>query len=177
MNPPTIYVGTKLVRAEPMTRQQYNDYRGWPLALGDNGSEAGYLVEYLDGGKPNMPNRQGYVSWSPADVFERSYRVASGLSFGAALDALKVGERISRAGWNGKGMYLWLNMGSSETMPPHGAAPRLISGVDATLFDLGHTGTITRLPNINMHAADGATVTGWLASQTDMLAEDWGIVE
>ena len=35
------------------------------------------------------------------------------------------------------------------------------------------TGTITRLPNLNMRAATGSTVTGWLASQTDILAEDW----
>ncbi|MES3011958.1 MAG: DUF2829 domain-containing protein [Pseudomonadota bacterium] len=176
MNPPILYVGTKLVVAEPMTRGTYSAYRGQPTLVAESGEDPGYLVEYRDGGKPNMPDRQGYVSWSPADVFERSYRVASGLPFGVALDALKLGERISRAGWNGKGMHLWLNKGSSETIPPHGPTQQLISGVDVRLFDLGDTGTITRLPNINMRAADGATVTGWLVSQTDMLADDWCVL-
>ena len=53
----------------------------------------------------------------------------------------------------------------------------LIDGVHPDLFEKGATGTVTRLPNINMRAASGATVTGWLASQTDILAEDWTIVE
>ena len=72
------YIGTKTVIAEPMTRQQYNDYRGWTLPTDENGGDAGYLVEYTDGGKANMPDRKGYVSWSPKDVFERAYKPMPG---------------------------------------------------------------------------------------------------
>ena len=68
------YTGTKVIRATPMTRIEYNALRGWPLPADENGSDAGYLVEYTDGGKPNMPGFAGYVSWSPDDVFERSYK-------------------------------------------------------------------------------------------------------
>lgn len=68
------YTGTKTIRATPMTRIEYNALRGWPLPADENGADAGYLVEYTDGGKPNMPGFAGYVSWSPADVFERSYK-------------------------------------------------------------------------------------------------------
>ena len=71
-----LYIGTKLVRAKPMTRQAYNDYRRDTVPRNENPAADGYLVEYLDGGKPDMPDRLGYVSWSPKDVFERAYRLA-----------------------------------------------------------------------------------------------------
>lgn len=68
------YTGTKVIRATPMTRIEYNALRGWPLPADENGSDAGFLVEYTDGGRQNMPGFAGYVSWSPSDVFERSYK-------------------------------------------------------------------------------------------------------
>jgi hypothetical protein len=66
------YLGTKLVKAEPMTRLEYNEYRGWAPPHGED-DEEGYLVEYLDGGKANHAAHKGYISWSPKDVFEFSY--------------------------------------------------------------------------------------------------------
>jgi hypothetical protein len=68
------YIGTKTLTARPMTRGEYNAYRGWETPANEDPSEAGYLVEYEDGGKPNDPRHAGYISWSPADVFERTYR-------------------------------------------------------------------------------------------------------
>jgi hypothetical protein len=102
--------------------------------------------------------------------------------FGGAIKALKAGKSVARSGWNGKGMFLWLNKGSahgyydnvkSEDVP----SDSTIEGIRSSLFELGDTGTVTRLPNINMRAATGSTVTGWLASQTDMLAEDWEVLD
>lgn len=68
------YIGTKAIRAVPMTRIAYNQLRGWPLPADENGADEGYLVEYLDGGKGNVPGYSGYVSWSPKEVFDRAYR-------------------------------------------------------------------------------------------------------
>lgn len=68
------FIGTKIVKAEPMTRAAYNEFRGWQLPADENGSDEGYLVEYTDGGKPNVPGREGYVSWSPKEQFDRAYR-------------------------------------------------------------------------------------------------------
>lgn len=99
------------------------------------------------------------------------------LSFGEALTALKNGKAVARAGWNGKNMLLTLNKGSIDTDGGQQTPPSLIEGIKASLFESGDKGTVTRLPNINMRAASGSTVTGWLASQTDMLAEDWCILE
>ena len=67
------YTGTKVINATPMSRAEYNFFRGWQLPADENGADDGYLVEYTDGGKPNTLKYAGYVSWSPKDVFERAY--------------------------------------------------------------------------------------------------------
>lgn len=73
-----LYEGTKRLLAQPMTRDAYNQYRGWETPADENPKDAGYLVEYQDGGKPNCPRHAGYISWSPSDVFERSYKLVPG---------------------------------------------------------------------------------------------------
>lgn len=77
------------------------------------------------------------------------------MNFGDALAALKDGKRVSRIGWNGKGMWLELqrpDAGSKMTLP---------------YVYLNYPDDAKNTP--------GARVP-WLASQTDILAEDWGIV-
>jgi hypothetical protein len=68
-----LYEGTKRLRAQPMNRGEYNAYRGWSAPVGESQTTPGYLVEYVDGGKANDSRHAGYISWSPADVFERTY--------------------------------------------------------------------------------------------------------
>ncbi len=100
------------------------------------------------------------------------------LTFGEALEAVKQGSLISREGWNGKGMFLWLNKGSYDISYLTNNDYNVVEqGIDRKLFNIGDKDTITRLPNINMKSASGATVTGWLASQTDMLANDWCVLD
>ena len=70
------YIGTKVINAMPMNRQDYNDFRGWTLPEDENGEDEGYLVEYIDGGKANTSQYAGYVSWSPKEVFEHAYKVS-----------------------------------------------------------------------------------------------------
>jgi len=164
------YIGVKVINAKPMTRQAYNDFRGWQLPADENGADEGYLVEYIDGGKANTDAYEGYVSWSPADVFNRAYRPITNMTFGLAIEALKAGKKVSRAGWNGKGMWLVLVPGSKDvTFTP--GSPYANAGITQ--------GEI--LPHIDMYTTNSegrrAMLPGWLASQTDMLAEDWSIVE
>ena len=80
------------------------------------------------------------------------------MNFGQAIEALKSGKRVARAGWNGKGMYLFL-----------------VKGED--LSDIFDPDSCDCVDSIGMKTAQDTLVIGWLASQTDMLAEDWGIVE
>jgi hypothetical protein len=94
------YIGTKVIFAKPMTRGEYNDYRGWTVPANEDPLDAGYLVEYMDGGASNHAKHAGYVSWSPKDVFDAAYRKAVGLSFSMALEAIKHGLRVKRVGWS-----------------------------------------------------------------------------
>lgn len=71
------------------------------------------------------------------------------MNFGQALDALKLGSRVARAGWNGKGMWLALQRPDERSK--------------------------MSLPYIYMKTADDKLVP-WLASQTDVLGEDWSIL-
>jgi hypothetical protein len=148
------YVGTKAVLARAMTRGDYNTYRGWTIPANEDPTERGYLVEYLDGGKPNMGEHQGYVSWSPADVFERSYQPGIAMTFSQALDALKADMRVARVGWNGKGM--WLE----------------ICAMTQRLYSDKTNESFKPAPWIGMKTADDKVVP-WAPSQTDMLANDW----
>lgn len=68
------YFGTKSVLAVPMSRGEYNEYQGWQIPENEDPSDPGYLIEYKDGGKANHPDHEGYISWSPKDIFEYSYQ-------------------------------------------------------------------------------------------------------
>jgi hypothetical protein len=70
----TVYIGTKVVNAKPMTRLDYNRLRGWTLPKDENPFDEGYLVEYTDRVENHVPGYLGYISWSPKEVFERAYR-------------------------------------------------------------------------------------------------------
>lgn len=72
MSNAAIYIGTKIIEATPMTRLAYNELRGWQLPADERGEDEGYLVVYI-GQESNVPGYNGYVSWSPKDVFEQSY--------------------------------------------------------------------------------------------------------
>lgn len=78
---PKLYEGTKRLHAQPMNRGEYNAYRGWENPADENPADDGYLVEYQDGGKANDQRHAGYISWSPKDVFERSYKEIPQSSF------------------------------------------------------------------------------------------------
>lgn len=170
-----VYIGTKMIKAKPMNRLAYNEYRGWPLLSNENGEDEGYLVEYMDGGKPNHADHKGYISWSPKEQFEKAYRSTLGgnLTFGHAIDALKAGFKVARQGWNGKGMWLVLIHGTAGVKPTPGSA------YDKAL-ELDTDATIHILPHIDMWTVNAqgvrAMLPGWVASQTDMLMEDWCIV-
>lgn len=165
------YIGTKIIKARPMSRGDYNAYRGWPVPDDENPDDPGYLVEYLDSPNANHPDHDGYISWSPADVFNRAYRRCDGMSFGLAVEALKMGKKVSRVGWNGPGMFLFLLEGA-EVPKSVLHDPILRSVVDRQV----EGDTVPMLPAIRMWTGR-AVLTGWLASQTDILADDWFIVE
>jgi hypothetical protein len=84
--------------------------------------------------------------------------------FGQALKVLRLGGKVQRQGWNGKDMFLFLVPGSTFTV---NRAPLLGIYPAGTVIDY--------CPHIDMRTADGKIVP-WLASQTDVLANDWSLV-
>ena len=87
------------------------------------------------------------------------------LNFSQVLVAIKDGFRVARQGWNGKGMWLGLVRGGRYDVYDHYAKSPFSGRPAEDVF----------LPWIGMKTADGCFVP-WLASQTDMLAEDWAVV-
>ena len=88
--------------------------------------------------------------------------------FGTAIAALKEGKAVARKEWNGKGMFLTLQNGSE-------VEGNLMRNEPAR--DYYRDSKVTICPHIDLKAEDGSYVVGWTASQTDMLAEDWKIIE
>lgn len=83
------------------------------------------------------------------------------MTFSAALELVKAGARVARSGWNGKGMFVFLVPGSTFTV-----------NREPLLSILGEGTEVNYHGHIDMRTADG-TIVPWLASQTDLLAEDW----
>ena len=94
-------------------------------------------------------------------------------SFGDAIKYLKRGLKVARKGWNGKGMYLWL-LPETVVKKEWCRDERLIEA-------MGNKDELLCLGSIRMFTHDStgreAVLTGWLASQSDVLSEDWYIVD
>lgn len=275
------YLRVHLVQAEPMTRGEYNKFRGWEIPANENPDDPGYLVVYPDGYRSWCPKasfeKQGFEiqrddKITPEDVAEfvtrggvrfqkigekttlvsRRYstgiedfdtsscvdpanfnleigaKIASeklddrvwmflgwllawakngvdrktlilpedvaapaevakpvdpvepdaepdvpAMSFGDAIAAMKAGKKVARRGWNGKGMWLCIPLRDGpREIPADG-----IWGEPNADYAKHNGGTVKVMPYITMKAADGSIVMGWLASQTDMLALDWQVVD
>ena len=152
------YIGTKMVKAEPAHRYWLEDGKTVIVAHDEDkpqivakatACDDGYRVVYPD----------GYESWSPKAAFEEAYRETKCMTFGLAIEAMKKGYRVARYGWNGKGIYLELQI------------PDEHSKMTLPYIYIVTNGLITDNP----HAPKGAVP--WLASQTDMLSDDWYVVE
>lgn len=188
-----------------MTRQEYNDLRGWDLPSDEDGSDEGYLTVDINGAS-NVEGYDGYVSWTPKAMFDDQFyavddkkvgvkctapqdpdheltedevaTLASNGSlcdcadftqyggdcpieegdefdFGLATHLMQKGERVMRAGWNGKNMWLIY--------------------IEADQYELKawkYFNATEQLPFIALKTADN-NIVPWTISQSDALATDW----
>jgi hypothetical protein len=119
---------------------------------------------------------QGEIYPCKPDIFEETYGEDDGcMTFGLAIEALKMGKKVARIGWNGKDM--WLAYMSGMSLPPFGSQIEGKKVNDRTAELIGEDTPLVTLPYIAMWTADQKWLPGWLASQTDILAEDWVIVD
>lgn len=158
-----LHIGVKLVLATTMNRADYNIYRGWDLPEDENGSDRGYLVEYVDGGSPNHSEHKGYISWSPEAVFDSANKASGQMTFGMATEAAKRGYKVARSGWNGAGMFAYVV--PSGTYP---AVSEVIKGVfEGDMVPYTEYWALKTGQNV---------VSTWAPSGSDSLALDWEIV-
>lgn len=145
------YIGTKLIEAEPANKVNGKVQPADWSVPNDATVEQGYKVRYGD----------GYESWSPKDVFEEAYRPIDGLNFGLAIEAMRKGHKVRRRGWNGKNQHIELASAISYQAP------------DGTIVNVEHDAIGNQA--IAFCGTSGVQM-GWLASQADMLADDWELV-
>ena len=120
---------------------------------------AEWVVKFIDQAV-NLGNNNNLIQQYPMNK----------LNFGQAIQALKDGKKVTREGWNGKGMYLWL-------LPPATIKAEWCKDDHLRGLAEANGGELECLGSIRMLTADKKVLTGWLASQTDMLAEDWMIID
>lgn len=147
------YIGTKIIEVAPAIRmggKVYDANETIPRSM--KLVEEGYKVRYQD----------GYESFSPKAVFEEAYRPIDGMNFGLAIEAMKKGKKCRRAGWNGKNQHIELASAISYTSP------------EGVIVNAEHDAIGNKA--IAFCGTSGIQM-GWLASQADMLADDWEIVE
>lgn len=105
-----------------------------------------------------------YPEFVEKDKFEKRFTPAENISFSYALDALKRGGRIARKGWNGKGMYVFL----ADNV-------EFSTEADISEFENSEDGVYTSEMMV-LRTAQGTFQPGWLATQSDILADDWYVL-
>lgn len=204
------YIGVKVVNAKPMNRQEYNDFRGWQVPENENPQDEGYLIEYQDSAvQPELAGKaNGYVSWSPKEVFEKSYSAAAeggrvfyaksengsiyigdgatldeakqsaeqieksavldnGFDFGTALHLLRAGQKVARAGWNGKGQFVYYVPENKYPASQNENSP--VAG----LFE---NNMVPYRAYLALKTVQDDVAT-WVPSISDLLADDWELVD
>jgi len=112
------------------------------------------------------------------------------LNFGKAIEALKQGKRVARQGWNGKGMFIFMRPADElhidmvidkvKSLPQSVKDYYLKDILDNNgnrVFPADEEDKVKFTAYLCMKAADGTIVNGWLASQTDILSNDWCILD
>lgn len=155
------YIKTEVIQAEPATYKQAYESGLIP--------ENSYISEYDDTSGYLITHMDGFKDWKPKEVFDQEYEAVRGMTFGLAIKALKVGHKVARKGWSEHNMFLWLK--SATTVKAEWCKDPVLKGLAEA-----NGGEIEALGTICMFTAQKQILSGWLASQTDMLAEDWIIV-
>lgn len=145
------------------------EYKGHPVT---HENDRCYIIPTLEGDHffttedMLITGVKGEIYPCKIDIFRATYDPVEkeSMSFGQAIEAMKAGKKVARGGWNGKGMFLYY--------VPEGRYP---ARTDAAKSIAAEDDKVDYGANIAMKTAQG-NVVPWLASQTDMLAEDWAVV-
>ena len=157
------YIGTKVVKAEPMTMKEAQKVLGREIKPSTI-EEDGYLVEYKD----------GYKSWSPKNVFEEAYHEVGLVNFSYAIALLKAGLAVRRKGWNGKGLFIVKQVPSHITgdiIPNMQSLPQ-----SAKNILMSRENPQIDYTNQMLIINPDGRADSWVPSVSDVFAEDWEVV-
>lgn len=173
-----------VIEAEQVTAGMIGDLVSEAIAQGKarTTEQDEILIETLEGSMIARPGDwiikgvKGEFYPCKPDIFAMTYESvkSEGISFSKAIEAMKDGHRVARSGWNGKGMWIAIS----------GSKRALMKVVTESFWQKYRKPTseelakapINELPFVMMWTATNEVLTGWLASQTDMLADDWMIL-
>ena len=161
-----MYITTQIVKAVPMTAYEYQ------ISQGYEGCED---LENINGYK--ITDDDGVMEWICEYEFKKRYRGIMGqMTFGDAIEYLKKGCLVTIIGWNGKGMYLFIRPEDTLPLETIVKAKSLPDAFKDKVLENPNTESVKFGAYICMKCADGSICNGWLASQTDMLSNDWMLV-
>jgi hypothetical protein len=155
----------------PILEVELPDGRQLPIPVDQN---------YIDKHKPQLGgyyvvSTDGYESYSPRAPFEAGYTISRelpgvGMTFGQAIESLKNGRRVAREGWNGKGLFVFMQVPSEIHME---VVPRMTSLQESARAEFLRRGGPLRYSNQLALVHPDNRIHGWSPSVSDALAEDW----
>jgi len=158
-------IGVKLVDLKEMSWAEFQTLAAETQRPKRPDDAPGYHIRYED----------GYCSWSPQAVADAAYRSCDAMTFGLALEAIKQGHKVARRGWNGANMFIVFMSGMQ--LPPYNTQGTERKVNDRTAKWIGKDQALNCQPYIAMYNAQKQWIPGWVASQSDMLSDDWYLVE
>ena len=144
------------LKAKAMTFGEYTSFKALTIGGAEKPEDPGYMTQHDD----------DHISWMPAKPFEDAF-LNETITFPEAIALIKRGLKLTREGWNGKGMFIYYV--PANEYPANGNKNGTMDGVFPD--DMVPYGAY-----IAMKTAQN-NVVPWLASQTDMLTDDWVIFE
>ena len=105
------------------------------------------------------------------------------LNYGEALEAVKKGKLATRKGWNGKGMFVFMRptdeLSIDFIINNVKSLPQSVKNYfkDQVVLGLNGDNKIKFKPYLCLKASDNSIVNGWVASQDDMLSNDWQVLD
>ena len=152
------YIRSHIVEAEPCTLGEWEAKTGKKWNEADRPrSDEGYKCDYPD----------GYSGWCPKAEFEKVSSPVENMTFGQAIDACRYrGAKIQRVNWNGEGQFVRFEYITAYEDGGRANPYERTIGSDCFVFHF-----------VNRKTGETGIQVGWLASQADMAASDWRIVE
>jgi hypothetical protein len=145
-----------------MSLGAYNEYRGWTLPPDEQYDTEGYLIEYEPrlGEESNLKDKahEGYVSWTPKQVFDEAYHsLLDSLPFGLAVELAKQGFSVARRDWLVSGLKVRMQQPSTGS-------------------DMTHNYLYLQYPAMSIHG-NSFNKMPWIPLQADVFSSDWHVVD